>query len=662
MKILKVAGASLNQTPLDWENNRRNIIEAIRQAKKNQVNVLCLPELCICGYGCEDMFLSYSTAETAWYILQTILPETTQITVNVGLPIWHYNRVYNTAALLADGKIVGFVAKQFLANNGIHYETRWFTAWQAGKATEIERDGKRYPFGDVIFEVNQLKIGFEICEDAWAAERPGRNLYKSGIDIVLNPSASHFSFEKLETRKRFVVDGSRQFGCTYIYANLVGNEAGRAIYDGGVIIAQNGKLLCVSERFTYHNVHLTKADISISTQHQQQAQMSGIFQPDLRNYPALVKISFLENYPEKISPPILKEKSWEASPYLKEEEFARAIALALFDYMRKTRSHGFVLSLSGGADSSSLAIAVRLMIYLAIEQLGLEKFKEKLKYIADLQRCQTQEEICSVLLAVAYQPTENSSETTQKAAQSLAQSIGATFYQFDINPIFKAYVQTIENALGRPLSWQQDDIALQNIQARVRAPSIWLLANLRKALLLATSNRSEAAVGYATMDGDTSGGLSPLAGIDKPFIQRWLLWLEQVGLEGELRFPVLRLVNEQKPTAELRPLSYQQTDEDDLMPYSVLNQLEAYAIRDKYSPSDCLRCLQSDFPQYSSTKLKEWTIRFFELWARNQWKRERYAPSFHFDDRNLDPRSWCRFPILSGGFEYELKSLKVPIN
>ncbi len=211
------------------------------------------------------------------------------------------------------------------------------------------------------------------------------------------------------------------------------------------------------------------------------------------------------------------------------------------------------------------------------------------------------------------------------------------------------------------MDWQRDDIALQNIQARVRSPGIWMIANLTNTLLLSTSNRSEAAVGYATMDGDTSGSLAPIAGIDKAWLRKWLRWLETDGPlmeSGRANFPQLRVINEQQPTAELRPAGAAQTDESDLMPYPVLDAIERAAIRDKRGPADILLLLQRDFPDQSEAQLFQWLTRFFQLWSRNQWKRERYAPSFHLDDQNLDPKTGCRWPILSGGFALELEQLK----
>jgi len=213
----------------------------------------------------------------------------------------------------------------------------------------------------------------------------------------------------------------------------------------------------------------------------------------------------------------------------------------------------------------------------------------------------------------------------------------------------------IEGAIHRTLSWENDDITLQNVQARVRSPSAWMFANINNALLLATSNRSEASVGYATMDGDTSGSISPIAGIDKTFLRKWLIWAEMNGLVGEHKMTGLHRVNSLEPSAELRPLGSHQVDEEDLMPYPILNDLERLAFYDRKSPEECqemiIQLYQSKFPE---ERLIEFTHRFYRLWARNQWKRERYAPGFHVDDYSLDPKSWLRFPILSAGLEKDL--------
>ncbi len=667
MQLIKVAAAILNQTPLDWQQNTQNILDALGSARQQEVTLLCLPELCITGYGCEDAFYAPNTCQRALEALAEILPHTKGMIVSVGLPLLVQNQLFNTACLIVDGQIAGFVAKKFLAGQGIHYEQRWFKAWKGGEVTTITLPsflgGAQVKVGDIYFDIGGVKIGYEICEDAWVANRPGRDLYKYGIDVILNPSASHFAFGKLAIRKRFVLEGSRAFGVSYIYANLLGNEAGRAIYDGGALIATNGEMIASGKRFAYANWDLTVSTIDVALTRLAQIQNQVPFeQADDHRHRVSLEFTYPTCLPMLPQPP---SESWEQSPFLKEEEFSRAVALALFDYMRKSFSRGFVISLSGGADSSAVSALCYLLIELGLESIGVDRFFEKLGYIQVLQKMDRQAtdlktQIAQALITCAYQGTRNSGEVTLNAAQKLAEGIGAEFHVLDVEPLRENYVSLIGKAIGRPLNWEQDDITLQNIQARLRAPSIWMFANLKGALLLSTSNRSEAAVGYATMDGDTSGGVSPIAGIDKAFLRQWLSWLETKGLDAGtdyLTLPSLHLVNNQQPTAELRPQDADQTDEGDLMPYDLLDDIEEQAIRDKRTPLECLQILQIRYPQYDLDQLKTWTDKFFKLWCRNQWKRERYAPSFHLDDKNLDPKTWCRFPILSGGFKKELAEM-----
>lgn len=605
---LKLAGACLNQTPIDWENNIANIKRAIGDAKKEGVDILCLPELCITGYGCEDLFLSQWLPETALEKLTEIIPCTDGIAVCVGLPVRIDGKNYNTTAFIANGAIKSIYAKQKLANNGVHYEPRWFTSWPSGIIESYEINGEQIPIGHTTVAHKGLKIGFEICEDAWQPDRPVEHLDQK-VDLVLNPSASHFAFGKSIFRENVIVtESSKKFDCVYLYANLLGNEAGRMIYDGDVLIAQKGKLIGRNHRLWYHDYRLLTVEV------------------DFKNDTAT----------ENIKPHYSDRK----------EEFAHAAGLALFDYCRKSRSKGFVLSLSGGADSSTIATLIAFAVRTALEQRGKAGLEDKLGFKL---KGETPQEITSQLLTTAYQATKNSSKATFNSARNLAESLGARFYNWHIDNEVNAYRSTIEHAIGRELTWKQDDITLQNIQARSRAPIIWMLANLENKLLMATSNRSEGDVGYATMDGDTSGSISPIAGVDKHFILQWLKYAEH-----ELGFSGLKEVNALTPTAELRPEAQNQTDEDDLMPYEVLMHIEREAILHGKSPKQVMDALKTDFNQ---KQLKDWIKKFFQLWTRNQWKRERYAPSFHFDDFNIDPRSWYRFPILSGGYREELDEL-----
>jgi len=618
MGYIKIGGAALNQTPMDWDNNIQNIKDAISKAKKQNINILCLPELAITGYGCEDMFLSNWVPDKALELLQDLLSYCQNIHIAIGLPMVFEGKLYNCCAFISNGIIEGFYAKQFLAKDGVHYEPRWFTAWETGKTDTIKINGLNYPIGELVFEVENVKIGFEICEDAWVADdiRPACRLVKKNINIILNPSASHFAFAKSEFRYNLISNSSKIFSCTYVYANLLGNEAGRIIYDGEVLIYKDGEMLQRNNRFSYQNVNLISAEVD-----------------------------FQENK-SKQSPLTHDERT-------REYEFWEATSLGLFDYMRKSKSAGFVLSLSGGADSSACAIMVSEMVKKGVKELGIQGFIQKAGIkITDAEKIKDYLAITSILLTTAYQSTKNSGQETLQSAEALAKSLGATFYHWSVDEEINAYTSTIEKVLERQLTWQQDDIALQNIQARSRAPIIWMLANINNALLITTSNRSEGDVGYATMDGDTAGSIAPIAGVDKHFIRNWLIWAEK-----NLQQPGLNYVNALTPTAELRPEIHAQTDEKDLMPYDILVQIEIQAIRDRKSPVQTYNLLKEKNIT-TPDALKSYIIKFYRMWSRNQWKRERIAPSFHLDEFNVDPRSWCRFPILSGSFVQEIKDLE----
>ena len=335
---LKLAGACLNQTPIDWKNNLRNIVSAINEAKKEGVDILCLPELCITGYGCEDLFLSKWLPEKALEKLNEVIPETEGIAVTVGLPVRFENRIYNTTCLIEDGEIKGFYAKQKLANDGVHYEPRWFTPWVTGKEATLEVNGNNYPLGHISCSFKGIHIAFEICEDAWQPDRPCEHLSKKP-DLILNPSASHFAFKKAAFREQLVTRSSEQFKCVYLYANLLGNEAGRMIYDGDVLIAQKGNLIGRNHRLWFHDYRL----LSVVVDFDSDTSESNI-KPDYES---------------------------------QNEEFAHAASLALFDYCRKSRSKGFVLSLSGGADSSTIATLVNFAVQTGLSQLGKIELERK---------------------------------------------------------------------------------------------------------------------------------------------------------------------------------------------------------------------------------------------------------------------------------------------
>jgi NAD+ synthase (glutamine-hydrolysing) len=665
MSQITVATAALNQTPLDWEGNRQRIIQAIHSARSAGAQFLCLPELAVTGYGCEDMFLSDHLYSRAFEIVNSLRAETRGIMLNLGIPFIIGGKRYNCAAIVCDGQLLGIVAKKHLDNSGVHYEQRWFSEWPVGKQHSVSIAGMSMPAGDVIFSLHGIKIAYEICHDAWVDNRHACDLIGRGVQLIANPSASHFAFGKRAVVEELVQRGSALCDGVYIYSNLLGCESGRTIYGGDRLIADRGKIVASGERFTYRDMELTTATVTIpppntATKTALGAVARPVVAPELPTSPTTITPNNL-TVPDWESPAQIQLRGT-SIPIQKLEEFTRSVSLGLFDYMRKCKAHGFTLSLSGGVDSSATACLVSMMLKFARRDLGDAGVCQKLPHIPALPDALTKGRAMQLVLACAYQSTKNSSAATRAAARTVAEAVDSTFYELDVAPLVQQYAELIETTVAHHFNWAEDDLILQNIQSRVRSPSIWMLANYRKALLLTTGNRSEAAVGYATMDGDTSGGLSPLGGIDKAFLRCWIEWLATSGPSGIGPLPYLKEVIAVPPTAELRPPEAHQTDEGDLMPYHVLSSIERLALSARLSPLQVWDAACNELGNdFSKQQLGIWVSNFFKLWSSNQWKRERFAPSFHIDSYNIDPKTWCRFPILSGGFEAELKDLSAAL-
>jgi NAD+ synthase (glutamine-hydrolysing) len=644
---IHVAAIALNTTPIDWQNNVANIVSALKVANTKGVQLAVLPELCITGYGCEDLFFHPFVRETALEILLNKLPVFAEMTFTVGLPLEYSGALYNVAAVVTNGQIKGFYAKQNLAGDGVHYEPRWFKPWPKGIIVDYRLPtGQFVPLGDTTFAFavgkDEITFGFEVCEDAWVAERPGIALSKAAVDLILNPSASHFAFGKSQTRELFVLDGSRTFNCAYIYANLLGNEAGRIVFDGECLIANGGQLIAKGRRFGYVSYRITDAVVDLSVNRFNRLR-SVSFHSHSRPTTAVGKL--VEKALRKTEPMPPPTSMWDEEyahidlPLrVKVIEFLGAQTLALFDFVRKTRTNGFVISKSGGADSAMCAFLVHEMVRLGV--LSTED-QAAFKQVFRCGEGEGPQAITNRLLTLIYQGTSNSSDYTLNAAGAVAKDTGARFMVVNVDSLVTIHEEFLKEYLGRDISWDKDDLTRQNIQARVRSTLPWSIANAENKLNITTSNRSEAAVGYCTMDGDTAGSIGPLGGVDKAFVIQVLEAMRP-------RYSSIKIVRGKPSTAELKPASANQTDEKDLMPYPVLDAIEQASILGGKTPAEIVD---------AGIASAEHTIKFFNLFARNQWKRERYAPSFMLDSRNLDPRSFTRFPILNGGFRAEIGKL-----
>jgi NAD+ synthase (glutamine-hydrolysing) len=646
MDKIRVAAASLNQTPLDWRGNIDRIVAKLKEASKQNVELVCFPELSISGYGCEDMFLSLTTARQAENALSSLLCHTKGLIAVFGLPVYFQGSMYNCVAFCQNGKLIGINPKKILSREGVHYEPRWFNTWPRGRKDSISLCDTMIPFGDMRYQFGRLGVGVEICEEAWGAEAGASLHSEAGVELIVNASASHFALGKYSTRETLISDASRSMQVHYLYSNLVGLEAGRMIYDGGCFIASSGQIVARGRRFGFNDGELLIQDLDIDRIRVSKLRNRSVGGVDGANTSHLIVRGESLQYKSGLLSPISHAVHASSCHIEANREFILAEMLGLFDYLRKSKSKGFVVSLSGGCDSSSIAVLVAHTIAQALKELGPKDLAKRLGIKLETDASDPRAWIAQ-LLTLVYQATRNSGEITLQAATELAKELGAEFHHVSVDPVVEQFKSMAKDALGRELDWKNDDIALQNIQARARAPFVWLLANVKNALLLSTSNRSEASVGYATMDGDTAGSLAPVAGISKQFLRSWLIWAEKNCDYGLGPLQSLQYVNTQDPTAELRPSDAQQKDESDLMPYDVLNHIEVRLIRDRMDPVALIDELESMFTDYNKRQLQGFVDRFISLWTRNQWKRERFAPSFHLDDFSVDPKSWFRYPILS---------------
>ena len=260
------------------------------------------------------------------------------------------------------------------------------------------------------------------------------------------------------------------------------------------------------------------------------------------------------------------------------------------------------------------------------------------------------------VLTTVYQGSSVSGSVTREAAAKVSENLGAKHFEWSIAKLVEDYVALVNATTpGNPLSWEKDDLTLQNIQARCRAPSIWMMANRYNKLLITTCNASEDAVGYCTMDGDTAGGVAPIGDISKSRILKINAHIAKNGLEIEagglkLNVPNMSYISAQAPTAELRP-GGTQTDEHDLMPYVILDRIHFLHQNDVLSPVEILPILQKEFASFSEDDLKLFIRRYFTKLSVNQWKRERGATTFHIEKTDLNAKSGFIFPLLNDGYK-----------
>jgi len=582
--------------------------------------------------------------------------------------------------------LVGITCKKNLAISGVHYESRWFRAWKDGVV--LHHSKYDCPVGDLTYTVAGVNLGFEICEDSWVANRPARDLFNRNVDIILNPSASHFAVGKYPVREQFVKEGSRAFSAAYVYSNLTGNEEGQSIYDAGCLIASQGDIVARGKRFTFKDTSLVTAVIDINAN--RVARNNSSQQIELRPLDASTVLLNSDNFAVKpfsyielggVIQSMLDDSlvgsediqefwmSDQRSDSFENLEMIYALSVGMFDWQSIGGIKGFVVSLSGGADSSLTSAIAYLGNILAAKELGLKVYFERMKgtgvcnkipakQLANASSSKTDITVPFVtnnvmphVLTTIYQGTKNSSNNTRDAAKDLGSGLNSTHFDWDVDDVVSGYIAKVEQVYKRELTWAGDDIPLQNIQARARAPSAWFSANIEDKILVSTSNLSENFVGYFSIDGDSAGLLSPISGVYKSKILKLNAWLAEHGVNVESGDNVIIAgmdsVVKLKPSAELR--EEEQSDEDDLMPFPLLDMIIGLKVKEHRMPVGILEKLAlSEFSKdYTLKELAQYIEKAFVLYGRTQVKRHKNAVGFQIECESLDPKTFARTPLMN---------------
>jgi len=514
---MRLALAQMNTVVGDLDGNRERIVARLEEAREAGADLVLFPELATTGYPPEDLLLRPGFLRAAAKTLDAVAAETRGIAALVGAP--HLDRdLFNACAVCADGEVKAMYRKQFLPNYGVFDEDRYF---QPGRELVLLRCG-------------ETLLGPTVCEDIWQPGPPATDLALAGAHIVANISASPFHLGKGAEREEMLATRARDNSCWIAFVNAVGAQD-ELIFDGhSLVLDEEGRIVARAPSF---EEALLIVDVDSTTavgRRLRDARRRALARArrEMPN-PPVIDIPDRESRGELPKPVV-------APPLHELEQMRLALELGLRDYVQKNDFREVVLGVSGGIDSALTAA-------LAAEALGPEHV------------------VCVSM------PSRYSSEETQADARRLAETLGARYIEIPIEPI----VDTVEAALAEAFAGTEPGIAEENIQSRVRGLLVMALSNKFGWLPLATGNKSELSVGYATLYGDMAGGFALLKDVYKTDVFRLARYLnERAGREL-----ILRSVIERAPSAELRA---DQLDEDSLPPYPELDRvLEAYVELDE---------------------------------------------------------------------------------
>jgi len=518
--ILRVALAQINVTVGDLGGNTKKILTYLDNGREVGADIVVFPELTITGYPPEDLVFKPQFIDDNRRCLEEVIQATKDITAVVGF-VDAQRDVHNAAAFISNGKLIGVYHKIFLPTYGVFDEDRYFQS------------------GDVcpVYSLPGADVGVNICEDIWYAMGPTVVQADAGAHVIMNINGSPFEVGRADQRRSFVSTRAIDHGIYICYVNLVGGQD-ELVFDGGsMIINPKGEIVAQGKRF---DEDLVVADLDIATvlRHRlktpRQRKQSLVYMgQDIGSEVVTVADGRTSLPKPPLTLPEVERLSTAAEAYA-------ALVMGTRDYVRKSGFQRVLIGLSGGIDSTLVAA-------IAADALGPES-------------------VVGVAMPSRYNPAES-----QDDAALLAKNFGFEFHAISIEPTFKVMLSTLTGLF----EGTEPNVAEENIQARIRGNILMAISNKFGWLVLTTGNKSEMAMGYATLYGDMAGGFAVIKDVPKTLV--YDLSTYRNSLQEADPIPVR--VIEKAPSAELRP---DQTDQDSLPPYPVLDGiLQAYVEEDR---------------------------------------------------------------------------------
>lgn len=627
--FVRVAAAIPELRVADCTFNVEKIIELIEQAENEKVQVVCFPELSVTGYTCSDLFFQQQLLNDAEQALSKLKTATftTSVAVIAGCPIRMGNQLFNTAVVLQGGKILGIVPKTHLPNNNEFYEKRWFSSAKSTNIQSIILKGEEIPFGtNLLFSDRKFSFSIELCEDLWVPVPPSSQHAIHGAEMIFNLSATNELTGKHNYLRQLIEQQSARCNAGYIYASAgFGESSTDVVYAGNGIIAENGKIIAASERFSFdsqlivseididrlnaeriRNTNFTneKSDIIYRTIHLEDAHFTNFeFKRKFEMHPFV--------------PPVSNRKT------SCEEIFSIQVS-GLAKRWLHTKSETLVIGISGGLDSTlALLVAVK-----TADRLGFDRNR---------------------IIGVTMPGFGTTGRTYNNAIQ-LMQSLQITMKEISIKD---ACIQHF-NDIGHDISVH--DITYENTQARERTQILMDLANKYNGIVVGTGDLSELALGWATYNGDQMSMYGVNSGVPKTLVRYLVDWASHnTGQNTEL---ILQDILNTPVSPELLPAdgdgNISQKTEDIVGPYELHDFFLYYFVRFGFTPGKILFLAENAFEGvYSEEIIKKWLKVFLRRFFAQQFKRSCMPDGPKVGSINLSPRGDWRMPSDAIAFAFD---------